>query len=304
MFGSQISAIGPSFRGADFGIAEIANFGACQFRQAALTSDSWQRHEGIELVFMLEGEACWELGPRRLAQICGGHALAFPGGMQHRISNGIYTPSKNVWIILEPFVEGRSRVMADAELKEFLQVAGAQSLPVALNEGLQKQLIELVARMGDPRVMIGAPVAIADIRARLSSLLVAFWQACNARQEPRRSNIVEHSEEMLREDPDHDVDIAELARRMGCSRSLLHMSFKRELGMSPVDYRQRLKIKRCCELLQTSELPVTTIAIDAGFASTQYFARVFRKYLGTTPSNYRRLFQPHAGGGARAPSLR
>ncbi len=289
MFGSQISSIGPSFRGADFRIPEIANFGACQFRQAALTSDNWQQHQGLEIVFMLEGEGCWELGPRRLAQVSGGHALVFPSGLQHRIINGIYPPSKNFWLILEPFAEGRARSFSDEEFREFEQVAARQSAPIAFGDAIARKLGEIITRMGDPRVMVGAPIVVADLRARIGSLLVDFWQACSLSQEVPRSDLVEQSEEILREEVDHDIHIGELARRAGCSRSRLHATFKRELGMSPVDYRQRLKIKRCCELLQSSELPITSIAVDTGFASTQYFARVFRKYLGTTPSDYRRI---------------
>jgi AraC-like DNA-binding protein len=51
-----------------------------------------------------------------------------------------------------------------------------------------------------------------------------------------------------------------------------------------------VRVKRCCErLAQTSE-SVTSIGISAGFGSSQYFSRVFRKYVGVTPTAYRQLF--------------
>ena len=57
--------------------------------------------------------------------------------------------------------------------------------------------------------------------------------------------------------------------------------------MSPSDYAQRIRIKRCCSKLATTEESVTEIAIEFGFGTSQYFSRVFKKYLGTTPSEYR-----------------
>ena len=54
--------------------------------------------------------------------------------------------------------------------------------------------------------------------------------------------------------------------------------------------RQRIRIKRCCEKLVQSEESITTIGIESGFGSSQYFSRVFKKYVGVTPTDYRRLF--------------
>jgi AraC-like DNA-binding protein len=37
---------------------------------------------------------------------------------------------------------------------------------------------------------------------------------------------------------------------------------------------------------------ITAIGIENGFHSSQYFARVFKKYVGVTPTDYRTLFRP------------
>jgi AraC-like DNA-binding protein len=61
--------------------------------------------------------------------------------------------------------------------------------------------------------------------------------------------------------------------------------------MAPNDYRQRLRIKRCCERLTKTSDSITAIGIESGFQSSQYFSRVFKKYVGLTPSDYRSLFR-------------
>jgi transcriptional regulator GlxA family with amidase domain len=68
----------------------------------------------------------------------------------------------------------------------------------------------------------------------------------------------------------------------------LFQLFKQNTGLTPNDYLQRLRIAKARELLTTTSQSVTEIAFAAGFASSQYFSRVFRKYTGQMPSEYRR----------------
>jgi transcriptional regulator GlxA family with amidase domain len=52
-------------------------------------------------------------------------------------------------------------------------------------------------------------------------------------------------------------------------------------------------VENARRLLETSDMPVTAVAIDVGFSSGQHFARVFRQIVGTTPRQHRRsLGQP------------
>ena len=66
--------------------------------------------------------------------------------------------------------------------------------------------------------------------------------------------------------------------------------FKRELGMAPNDYRQRLRVRKM-RPARHSDAHVTEIAMRAGYSSSQYFSRVFRKYVGMTPRAYRQMFR-------------
>src|SRR6476469_9466989 len=92
----------PDLCGHDFGTPEIAMFSVCHFRRAVMTSDSWEQHDGTELLFVLSGEACWEFEDDRIAQVKGGQALVFPPNVRHRILNGVYTPSRALWMVFGP----------------------------------------------------------------------------------------------------------------------------------------------------------------------------------------------------------
>ena len=100
MIGSRLLGQQPTFGGADFGIPEIALFGYYQFRSAVPTSDSWEQHEGIEILFMQSGEACWDLPDDHFSMATGSQAVVTPGAcwLTRFCSTGemALTPSKPV----------------------------------------------------------------------------------------------------------------------------------------------------------------------------------------------------------------
>jgi AraC-like DNA-binding protein len=58
--------------------------------------------------------------------------------------------------------------------------------------------------------------------------------------------------------------------------------------VTPKEYVLRLKIEEAAGILEREPArPVTTIAHELGFSSSQYFATVFRRYLRVSPGDYR-----------------
>jgi AraC-like DNA-binding protein len=293
MHGSQLFGQQPTFAGADFGIPEIAFFGFVQFRKAVATADSWDDHDGMELIFVRGGEACWEYPGNRLFRVSGGHGVLFPPNHSHRIVNGVYTPCQLLWIEFRP----RDVAMRDAKLIPSEEIAALYDLamlptaPVQLNDSLMRNLAALGSLLADPNVLIGSRMLTAEIRAKLYASLIDFWKTLSTGRAGRsQSPLVRQAEEVLQAELDSEDDIASLSNRLSCSRSQLYQMFKQEVGMAPNDYRQRLRIKHSCEQLAQTDAHVTDIAMQMGYSSSQYFSRVFKKYIGVTPNHYRKLF--------------
>ena len=96
---------------------------------------------------------------------------------------------------------------------------------------------------------------------------------------------------LLEHDSARRWTLAELAAAVGLVPGYLAALFTRDVGMSPHRYLNEHRIRRARRLLATSDLPVTAIGIEVGFASGQHFARVFRQITGQTPGGYRRGHQ-------------
>lgn len=85
--------------------------------------------------------------------------------------------------------------------------------------------------------------------------------------------------------------VEDLAAHAGCSARTLARRFTEQLGTSPGRWLLAQRITAARELLETSALPVDTVARRVGLSSATNLRRRFLGTLGTTPGAYRRAFQ-------------
>lgn len=79
-----------------------------------------------------------------------------------------------------------------------------------------------------------------------------------------------------------------LASRLGIGPRHLSRLFAGQLGASPVQVAQSVRIQRAKRLLNETVLPVTEIAFRAGFGSVRRFNAVFSRLYGRPPTSLRR----------------
>src|SRR5215469_2418527 len=87
---------------------------------------------------------------------------------------------------------------------------------------------------------------------------------------------------------DSQLGLQSLAQESGYSRVHFIRMFKAATGQSPHNYLLNMRVERVRELLSKPALSLTDIALDCGFSSHSHMTRVFRQFLGVTPSEYRR----------------
>ncbi len=66
--------------------------------------------------------------------------------------------------------------------------------------------------------------------------------------------------------------------------------FRASTGYGPTDYYQRRRVHRACQLLLNPAPSVTEVAADLGFSDAPHFCRVFKRYKGMTPTQYRDIY--------------
>lgn len=84
-----------------------------------------------------------------------------------------------------------------------------------------------------------------------------------------------------------DLSLSALAKAQGVSPSYLSALFRRETGQTLTDYVNGKRVKFAMQLLKTTSLQIQTIAQHCGIIDVHYFSRIFKKYAGKTPKEYR-----------------
>jgi AraC family transcriptional regulator, carnitine catabolism transcriptional activator len=86
---------------------------------------------------------------------------------------------------------------------------------------------------------------------------------------------------------DEPLTCREIARRVGLSLRQIERRFRDELHCSVLQQYRQIRLAKAHQLLQQTGLSVTQVAFSCGFASPEYFCRLYRSVFGCSPSHDR-----------------
>lgn len=135
-----------------------------------------------------------------------------------------------------------------------------------------------------------------DVLADLSlqELLIHIAQCQNLKQvresggntsNPQLNQVLQQIRTHLSE----KIYLPKMASQVGLSMASLYRLFKRELGISPLEYIVLERIKMAKRLLKDRTIYVKNVSFEVGFDDCNYFIRAFKHHEGITPKQYQQL---------------
>jgi AraC family transcriptional regulator len=104
------------------------------------------------------------------------------------------------------------------------------------------------------------------------------------------------AEELLRENLEGRIRLADVARECALSVSHFARSFKETFGISAHQWLIRRRIEHAQELLRQTSTSIVEIAMQSGFGDQAAFTRTFRQLMGINPGQWRRYHSTRAIG--------
>ena len=174
-------------------------------------------------------------------------------------------------------------------------------------------LIDLLKMTAQQAVKGNPALDIKDVAARLSERydvmmasgsLPAFRQAAiellqqavTLREENlstmKYSHVISRAEKYVAENfCDPNISLISVAKYVGLSAAHFSTVFSQTVGRSFINYLTAMRIERAKELLATTSMKLSSIAMEIGYNEPNYFSHVFRKLEGITPKEYRNRAQ-------------
>ena len=252
-------------------------------------------HSAVEVIIPLKGEVNVQIGEETLA-VQKDEVAIIPAGCNHSLHMGpesereLLLYEMNGVFSLKEFSALRQLVSNPIYLTishpcreqvrslffEIIQVH--RSGAVLRNMHNYALLLEIYAILGENYLSANATAAEMNVLQRQLSGEDAFHRA------------LEH----LNKNYMDDMTLDTLAAYAGFSRYTLSRMFRQHTGLPFTQYLSQRRVEMAMELLSTTRMPVTQVALQCGFNSIATFNRVFRDVKGCTPTQYRVIYSKDA----------
>jgi AraC-like DNA-binding protein/mannose-6-phosphate isomerase-like protein (cupin superfamily) len=227
-------------------------------------------HPFFELIFFLEGKANIDAGSESV-DVLGFDVVIYPPGLEHAEHLDLRHRQEIICL------------WADTGPTPTFNHA----IKLLDERGTMRTLFEMVYA----EFTANRPRSAELISCYLQTIFLQVLQHFS--QPPREvTSLVERSLGYIHEHYSRDFDIDELASQVAVSPSYLFRLFKKKMQVTPMHYRNTVRIDKAKLLLADHQLTVDDVAERVGFEDPKYFARVFRELTGLTPSGYRRSRLP------------
>lgn len=103
------------------------------------------------------------------------------------------------------------------------------------------------------------------------------------------SNIIDMVFDYVEENYDRQLSVKEIAVQFAMNPNYFSSLFKKKTGYSFIDFTNNKRVEAACRMLSLPNTNVAGIAESLGFQDVQYFYKLFKKYKGVTPLEFRKL---------------
>lgn len=155
-----------------------------------------------------------------------------------------------------------------------------------INPSIKKTLTTLIHALGD-REDTSRLAAIGQFYVLLAYLKQAAGLMENTSEGNEPFSCVEQATRFIEQNYYIELDVQTLCDYVNYSRSYLSRVFHKETGFTIPEYINKIRMENAMELLRETPLPLREIATSVGIHDSFYFSKLFKKYTGRTPREFR-----------------
>jgi len=127
-----------------------------------------------------------------------------------------------------------------------------------------------------------------ELCLELQKTLDFFIESMFVKNSGKNSEVIKNAIQYMTQNYNKPLTLEETAAQVQLNPSYFSSLFKKSCGSSFKEYLNYIRIEESKHLLSNTNYSIIDIAIAVGFEEQSYFTRVFKKYTGLTPKQYRK----------------
>ncbi len=147
-------------------------------------------------------------------------------------------------------------------------------------------LVETVTRLWTLSQRRFGPIGT-EIDGGVLSILGGFFRVRQECERQDRSDPVGIAIDWIHAHLTDPIAFPEVAKEAGVSEGHFYRLFKRQTGMTPTRYLNKIRIEYAQRMLRMAHLKISEVATNCGFTDPLYFSRVFKRHTGQCPETFR-----------------
>ncbi len=255
------------------------------YRQAQGHQMEREYHDDNLLIYCLDGEGDIHLKGQK-HRVRPGTILLIPKGITHSYQ----ARPKNPWTIYWIHFNGH-------HASDFINHAAHNGtrpnqhqgclLPVGIHSRLASDF-EALLEARDSTYNLNAYLLAAN-QLRQIMTHIALLQPIARQKQSRGELDLEKIHSLMQARIHEQLNLDTLADAINLSKYHLVKKYREVTGTTPINHFIQLKIERACHLLDTTNNSISDIAFTVGYDDAYYFSRIFKKTMGVSPSQYRKM---------------
>ncbi len=132
---------------------------------------------------------------------------------------------------------------------------------------------------------------ITEIKSLMKEIFRSYCRLVRKHTMKNYSPIVQKTIIFIESDLSSNLTLNSLAKVQNVSGGYLSTIFKKETGKTLTEYIREKRMNHAAHLLSSTHLQIQTVAVHCGIMDVQYFSKLFKKYSGKTPKEYREIIK-------------
>ncbi|MGI6243015.1 MAG: helix-turn-helix domain-containing protein [Prevotella sp.] len=251
-----------------------------------------ERKKPIEqnvLIYCVQGAGWYKIGDGKEQQVSANQFFILPADKPHIYATLEHNPWTIYWI---HFSGNHAHIFAEG-------AAIPQNITPAMNSRINERntlFEEIYLTLENGYARENLRYASSLLHYYLATMrYLSLYRISNATEKKEdkvaKNDIVHAAIHYMKENLEQKLSLQAIADYTGYSGSHFSMIFKKEVGHSPLNYFNLLKVQYACKLLSKTDMRINQICFKVGISDSYYFSRLFIKLMGMSPKEYRKRIQ-------------